>query len=79
MATIDKHLADHLIARDGCYPGDPRAARIIEYINAAGVKAYAVEYECERGRYSPSEYVRSPRVLWDAKQKKSPAPKRGEV
>lgn len=67
MATVGKDAADGLVASDGYYSDDPRVMRIIEYTNMAGVLAYGIEYGHEIGRYAESEFVRSPRVYWEAK------------
>jgi hypothetical protein len=67
MATVNKHLADELVARNGYYPGgDPRVMRIVEYTNFAGGLSYGLEYEHEVGKYAESQYVRNPKVYWEA-------------
>jgi hypothetical protein len=67
MATVGKELADRLVASDGYYSDDPRVMRIVEYTNMAGQLAYGVEYGHQLGKYAESEFVRSPRVYWEAK------------
>lgn len=66
MATVDKKMADEMKALDGYYSDDPRVVRIVEYDNAFGGVSYGLEYARDLGRYSPSEYVRNPRVYWEA-------------
>jgi hypothetical protein len=66
MATVDKTTADALKASDGYYSDDPRVMRIVEYTNMAGVLAYGIEYGHQIGKYEESEFVRSPRVYWEA-------------
>lgn len=68
MATVDKELADRLVALNGQFMDDPRVARIVEYDNAWGGVGYGMEYEWEVGRYSESEFVRNPRVYWERKE-----------
>ena len=77
MSTVDKDFADRLIAGGGWLNGDsanamgdnPQCTKIVEYDNAWGGKAYGAVFETDRdpGRYEvPTEYVRSPRVYWEA-------------
>lgn len=67
MATVTKESADGLVANEGYYADDPRVMRIIEYTNMADQPAYGIEYGHEIGRYAESEFVRNPRVYWEAK------------
>ena len=67
MATVDKKLADTIKDGNGYYYDDPRCMRIIEYDNAWGGVGYGLEYTRDIGRYSASEFVRNPRVYWEAK------------
>lgn len=67
MATVGKDTADGIIASDGYYADDPRVMRIVEYTNMAGKQAYGIEYGHEIGKYEASEFVRNPRVYWEAK------------
>lgn len=67
MATVGKDLADKLALADGYFADDPRVMRIVEYTDRADQLAYGVEYEHQLGRYAESEFVRSPRVYWEAK------------
>ena len=67
MSTVDKKIADIIVAGNGFYPGDehlPPVKRIIEYDNAWGGIAYGLERARDKGRFSPSEFVRNPRVYW---------------
>lgn len=66
MATVDKITADLLKKLDGRYDDDPRVMRIVEYTNMAGNQAYGIEYAHELGRYQESEFVRNPKVYWEA-------------
>jgi hypothetical protein len=66
MATVDKDLADKLVANNGYYADDPRVQRIIKYDNAWGGIGYGLEYEGQIGKYSSSEYVNNPRIYWQA-------------
>lgn len=67
MATVGKELADKIKDADGYYSDDPRVMRIVEYTNMAGVPAYGIEYGHQLGKYAESEFVRNPRVYWQAK------------
>ena len=66
MATVDKKLADQIKDANGYYSDDPRVQRIVEYDNAWGGVGYGLEYPGYSGKYSPSEFVRNPRVYWQA-------------
>lgn len=66
MATVNKPLADQIKAADGYYSDDPRVTSIIEYDNAWGGVGYGLNYEGRENRYYPSEFVRNPRVYWEA-------------
>lgn len=66
MPTVDKTLADKLRANDGHYSDDPRVMRIVEYDNAWGGVSYGLEYEGKLGFYRESEFIRNPRVYWQA-------------
>ena len=77
MATIDnKEVVDRLIANDGWYdthdkgaPDNPRAQKIVRYVNAWGRDTWGVVFA---GDYDPdryeveTEYVRKPQVIWVA-------------
>lgn len=76
MATIDsKEFIDKLIAGNGWHPdcGDidepdnPRARLIVEYTNMAGKRTWGVEFMGDRrNRYTASEYVIDPVIIWNA-------------
>lgn len=66
MATIGKELADKIKDASGYYSDDPRVMRIVEYTNSWGNLSYGIEYGHEIGRYAESEFVRNPRVYWEA-------------
>lgn len=66
MATVSKEMADQMKAADGYYLDDPRVMRIVEYTNMAGALAYGIEYPHQVGKYEESEFVRNPRVYWEA-------------
>ncbi len=59
MSTVSKKIADDVLA--GKYPED-RWVQVIEYDDAWGGVAYGLENAHSIGRYSPSEYVRNPRL-----------------
>ena len=73
MATIDsKEIIDDIIASDGYYEGDPRVYMIVEYTNFEGRQTWGVtwvnEHPSSKLRYlQETEYVRSPKVIWQAK------------
>ena len=66
MATVSKDLADKIKAENGYYSDDPRVHRIVEYDNQWGGVGYGIEYGHEIGRYAESDFVRNPRVYWQA-------------
>lgn len=66
MATVSKHLAMQIIEKDGYYSDDPRVHRIVEYTDMGGKLAYGIEYGHEVGKYALSEFVRNPKVYWQA-------------
>lgn len=67
MATVGKDTADSLKASDGYCEDDERVMRIVEYTNMAGLPAYGLEYGHQIGKYAASEFVRNPRIYWEAK------------
>lgn len=74
MATVNKDIADKLIAGNGRIdpedtPDNPWAIRIVEYDNAWGGKGYGVTFEGENPhRYlQESQYVRNPKIIWEKK------------
>jgi hypothetical protein len=74
MATIDnKKVIDDLITSNGYYEDDPRAAMIVQYINAFGRITWGVTWENEdftrQVRYmEETPYVKSPRVIWSSNE-----------
>jgi len=68
MATVDKVIADKIIAQNGYYADDPRVQQVVEYDNAFGGKSWAILYaqDVAIDRYAPSEYVRNPKIIWQA-------------
>jgi len=64
MATVDKNIADQIVA--GKFASD-EPTRIVEYDNAWGGKAYGVTFKGQDiNTYMRStEYVRNPKVYWD--------------
>jgi len=66
MGTVSERIAKQIAENDGHYCDDPRVARIVEYTNSWGGLAYGLEYAHEIGRYAESEFVRNPRVYWQA-------------
>jgi len=69
MSTISsKKMVDQIIADDGHYPGDPRVIKIVEYTNAWGGTCYGlIYYEAGLNNYAPSQYVKNPKTIWEAK------------
>lgn len=73
MSTInDKNLIDKLIANDGYFEDDPRAAQIVEFINAWNDVTWGVTWvneskERQRRYEIASEYIHNPKVIWKAK------------
>lgn len=67
MATVDKDIADRVIA--GEFDSDPagKYVRIVKYTNAWGGESYGLEMANEIGRYAESEYVIDPQVYWERK------------
>lgn len=65
MATVDKSIADRIIAGEFA---EDQPTRIIKYMNAWGGEAYGVEFATDRpGRYTASEFVQNPEIYWEAK------------
>lgn len=70
MATVSESLAREIIENDGYYSDDPRVLQVVSYDNAFnGERTWAILYlyDVENDRYAPSEYVRNPRIEWEAK------------
>jgi hypothetical protein len=66
MATVEKDIADKLIANNGYFLDDVRVHRIVEYTDIGGKQAYGLEYEYQLGKYHASPWVRDPKVIWQA-------------
>lgn len=66
MPTVGKTLADVIRAGNGYYSDDPRVTSIIEYDNAWGGIGYGLNYSGQPDRYTSSDFVRNPRVYWEA-------------
>jgi hypothetical protein len=72
MTTVDKEFADNLAANAGYHNGDsdnsmgdnPRCVEITEYDNAYGGIGYGLTFEGRPNRYTPTEFVRNPRLYW---------------
>ena len=69
MATVDKATALKIIANDGYYEDDPRVQQVVKYQNAFGGESWAILYihDVALNRYAPTEYVRNPQIMWEAK------------
>lgn len=68
MPTVNKAIADVVVANNGVYPGDehrPPVVRVVEYDNAWGGVSYGLEYAVNRGAYVETDYVRNPRVYFE--------------
>lgn len=72
MGTVSKEIADNIIANDGYYTpiseyegaDNPQYSEITEYDNMAGEPAYGLTVKGIPNVYTPSNYVRNPRVYW---------------
>jgi hypothetical protein len=64
MATVNKKIADRIIAGD--FPED-NATRIVEYDNAFGGKGYGVTYhnQDKETYMRESPYIKNPKIYWD--------------
>lgn len=63
MATVDKSIADRIVA--GEFPEDD-ARKIVEYDNAFRRVSYGVIFgDDDPDKYAPSEFVRNPRLYWE--------------
>ena len=66
MSTVDKSIANRIIA--GEFP-ENGAVKIIEYDNAWGGVGYGVVFKNDNpDKYRETEFVRNPRVYWEAKE-----------
>lgn len=66
MSTVSKDLADKIKSADGYYMDDPRVVRIVEYTDMGGKQAFGLEYERDLGKYSESQFIRNPKVYFEA-------------
>ena len=70
MSTVGIAQARTVREHNGVYPGDehlPPIVKIIEYDNAWGGLGYGLVYSGKPNVYTPSEFVRNPRVWWSIK------------
>lgn len=70
MPTVDKKIADKIIAGNGYYhPEDPIVTEIIEYDNAWGGQGYGITYPGQNPMtyHQESEFIRRPRIYWQLK------------
>jgi len=67
MATVSKSIADQIKTGNGYYMDDTRVVLIVEYDNAFNGIGYGLVYQGRPNTYTPSVYVRNPRVFWEAK------------
>lgn len=67
MATVNKQIADEVIARNGKWDDDPQVYQVVEYESVSGSLCYAILYKQDVAinRYRPSPYVNNPRVIWE--------------
>jgi hypothetical protein len=66
MPTVGPSIAHAIATNDGHYEDDPRVVRIVRYTDMSGKLAYGLEYEGHLGQYEASEFVRKPKVYWQA-------------
>jgi hypothetical protein len=68
MATVNKKIADEIIANDGYYEGDPRVVKVVKYQNQFnGEDAYGIIYSHEDPmRYHNSPACINPETVWEA-------------
>ena len=65
MSTISKEIAQQIIHNNGYYPGDPQYYAVLTYTSAWNSECYAIVHNrADLSRYTPTEYVRSPKVIW---------------
>lgn len=68
MGTINKKLAEEIIAKDGHYFDDPRASKIVTYTSPEGDLNYAIIYPHEhQDRYHTSPWCLNTKIIWEAK------------
>lgn len=65
MPTVDKPIADKIVAGNGIYPGDEASPvhSIIEYTNSWGGQSFGLNYSL-RNDYTASEFVHAPKLYW---------------
>lgn len=69
MSTVDKEIADEVIAKNGYYhPEDPRVRKVVTYNNQFNGKLeYAVVYVNQNSmKYENSPACRNVKVIWEA-------------
>lgn len=74
MSTVDRAFANRIKAGNGWLDGDstnilgenPRCVEITQYTTAWGGEAFGLTFEGQRNKYTPSDFVRNPRVYWRA-------------
>lgn len=71
MTISDKKEIDHIIANNGvANPTDTPFSRITQYDNAWGGIGYGCDFVGEGHRYTPSEFVRNPRIIFERDETK---------
>jgi len=71
MATVDKEVADRLVRNNGYWDDEDRkmgrrTVLITEYDTAFDGVAYGLTSQGRPSAYTPSRYVRNPRIYWRA-------------
>jgi hypothetical protein len=69
MGTINKEIAEVIIANNGYYPGDPRVKKIVTYNNQfnGGLEWALVGPGDDLMRYEKSPASHKVKVIWQAK------------
>lgn len=78
MTTNERSFVDRIISGNGWLPeypdhdapDNPRATKIVEYVNGWGGTAYGVVMATDRdqSKYErESDFIRNPRVIWEPK------------
>jgi hypothetical protein len=71
MGTVSKEIAVEIMR--GNY-ADDRPLRITKYENAWGGESFGVVFEGDMlDRYSESQYVRNPEIIWEIKNGYQPS------
>jgi hypothetical protein len=66
MGSITAQTAKEIIAADGHYYDDPKAAKVVVYTTPEGQEQHAIVYPHEyRMRYEESPWCLNVRVLWE--------------